>query len=348
MNANYPRDCWYVAAVGEEVGREPFRRRLLDRPVVLYRQESGEVVALADSCGHRGYPLSKGRLRGDNIECGYHGFQYAPTGVCVEVPSQPHAPYGACVARYPVREMGPFVWIWLGEAKRADSQGIPSLPWLTEPQWASSGTALRVAANYMLVHEHYLDLTHIPWVHPDETPPTIGHIPPLDQVQVSEKSVTFTRTMPPAPLAEWEGTATGLPPEGAYHRRHYGTFVSPAVLAEGWDLQGADGQTYGQVRIQAVTPETPSSSHLFWRFARNYRLGDERVAQHLHGVFEHVMRIDVGVVETIEAAVGYEGSAAGFRVSADAGVLKVRRIVESMLAQEQPALDGRTATAPLP
>jgi vanillate O-demethylase monooxygenase subunit len=345
MIANYPRNCWYVAAVSDEVGREPLSRRLLDRPVVLYRQESGQIVALADSCGHRGYPLSKGRVKGANIECGYHGFQYDPTGACVQVPSQPHPPYGACVARYPIREVAPFVWIWLGEPRRADGRGVPALPWLTTQGWASSGTTLRVNANYMLVHEHYLDLTHIPWVHPQETPPTIGHVPPLDEIQISETSVTFSRKMPNAPLADWEATATGLPPDRAYRRRHYGTFISPAVLAEGWDLFGPDDRVFGQVRIQAVTPETPSSTHLFWHFSRNYNLDDEQVGRHLHDVFEQVMRVDIGVVETIEANVGYEASARGFRVSADAGVLKARRIVESMLDQENPALSAVNAVA---
>jgi phenylpropionate dioxygenase-like ring-hydroxylating dioxygenase large terminal subunit len=334
MIANYPRDCWYVAAVTGEIGRVPLSRRLLDRPVVLYRQESGQIVALADQCGHRGYPLSKGRLNGDNIECGYHGFQYDPTGACVKVPSQPSPPYGACVARYPIREIGPFVWIWLGEPGRENTRAVPALPWLTGQGWASSGTTLRVNANYMLVHEHYLDLTHIPWVHPQETPPTIGRVAPLDEIQVSETSVTFSRKLPEAPLADWEAVATGLPRDRAHRRRHYGTFISPAVLAEGWDVFGADGQVFGQVRIQAVTPETPSSTHLFWQFCRNYRLDDDHVAQHLHAVFEQVMRVDIDVVETIQSNVGYQGAADGFRVSADAGVLKVRRIVESMLAQE--------------
>ena len=335
MTANYPRDCWYVAAVSDEIGRAPLGRRLLDRRVVLYRQESGEIVALADQCGHRGYPLSKGHVKGDNIECGYHGFQYDPTGACVKVPSQPHPPYGACVARYPVREVAPFVWIWLGAPGRSEGRPLPALPWLTGQDWASSGTSLRVNANYLLVHEHYLDLTHIPWVHPQETPPTIGSVAPLDEIEVSETSVTFSRGMPVAPLADWEAAATCLPRDRDYHRRHYGTFISPAVLVEGWDLFGADGQAFGQVRIQAVTPETPCSTHLFWQFARNYSLDDEQVGQGLHEVFERVMRVDVGVVETIQDTVGEAVAANGFRVSADAGVLKVRGIVESMLTQER-------------
>jgi len=200
--------------------------------------------------------------------------------------------------------------------------------------WTSSGTSLRVAANYMLVHEHYLDLTHIPEVHPGETPPGLEEVPALDQVHVSETSAMYSRAMPPADLADWEAEATGLPRGRQYQRRHHGMFISPAVLAEGWEIDGGDGRLYEQVRIQAVTPETQTSTHLYWRFARNSALDRALVGQHLHEVFENVMRTDVAVVETIEATAGYEGAASGIRVTADAGVLRVRRIVESMLAAE--------------
>lgn len=339
MKPNYPLDCWYVAATSDEVGRSPLGRQLLDRAVVLYRPEAGEVVALADRCAHRAYPLSKGRLEGDLLVCGYHGLRYDTAGVCVQVPSQPNVPYGTCVRAYPVREEPPFVWIWLGDPGKSVLRPPPQLSWLSEDGWASSGTALHVAANYMQVHEHYLDLTHIPEVHPQETPPGLERVPPLDQVQVSETSATYTRALPPAGLADWEAEATGLPRDRDYDRRHHGTFLSPAVLVEGWEIDGGDGRLYEQVRIQAVTPETPTSTHLFWRFARNYALERALVGEHLHRVFEQVMRQDMAVIETIEATAGYEGSASGVRVSADAGVLRVRRIVAAMLAAEE----GRTS-----
>ena len=47
----------------------------------------------------------------------------------------------------------------------------------------------------------------------------------------------------------------------------------------------------------------------------------------------------MAVLEAIEATAGYEGSAAGIHLTADAGVLQVRRIVARMLATET----GRTA-----
>ncbi|WBB52951.1 Rieske 2Fe-2S domain-containing protein [Verrucosispora sp. WMMD573] len=72
----FARNQWYVTAYRNEVGRDLLARTVLGEPLVLYRTESGEAVALADRCVHRRYPLSESRLDGDTIVCGYHGFTY--------------------------------------------------------------------------------------------------------------------------------------------------------------------------------------------------------------------------------------------------------------------------------
>jgi vanillate O-demethylase monooxygenase subunit len=82
----YLNNSWYVGAWSSEVNRKPFQRFMLDKPLVFYRKENGEPVALDDRCCHRFAPLSAGWLDGDNIVCGYHGFTYAPSGTCVSIP----------------------------------------------------------------------------------------------------------------------------------------------------------------------------------------------------------------------------------------------------------------------
>jgi phenylpropionate dioxygenase-like ring-hydroxylating dioxygenase large terminal subunit len=73
-SAEIPRHQWYVAAYGSEIGDELFARTICNEPLVLYRTSSGEVVALADRCVHRRFPLSQSTRVGDSIVCGYHGF----------------------------------------------------------------------------------------------------------------------------------------------------------------------------------------------------------------------------------------------------------------------------------
>ena len=70
------KNTWYVAALSPEVGREPKAIRILGEAVVLYRTQAGAAVALEDACPHRKLPLSMGRIKGDAIECGYHGLTF--------------------------------------------------------------------------------------------------------------------------------------------------------------------------------------------------------------------------------------------------------------------------------
>jgi vanillate O-demethylase monooxygenase subunit len=224
--------------------------------------------------------------------------------------------------------------VWLGDPRRSVLSPLPQLPWLTGDEWRSSGTWLRVGANFMLLLEHYVDVTHLPEVHRAETPPGIDEFPPLEQVQVSETSVGYSRTLPPAPLADWEALDTGLPADRSYNRRHRGTLLSPAVVAETWEIEGPGERWYKVGRVNAVTPETSESTHLFFRIARNFSLEYDLVGRHLHEVMENVMLVDVDVVETIQQSAGYDGASSGIDVSADAGALRVRRIVDAMLTSE--------------
>ena len=77
---------WYCAALPHEVDARPLRRVICNEPVVFYRDTKGKLVALEDRCSHRQAPLSTGEIRGDNIQCNYHGFVFDRDGKCVHIP----------------------------------------------------------------------------------------------------------------------------------------------------------------------------------------------------------------------------------------------------------------------
>jgi len=335
MTANYPFNCWYVAATSDEIAQAPFARRLLGVPVVMYRQGSGEVVAMEDRCIHRAYPLSAGRLDGDRIVCRYHGFTYDPDGRCVEVPSQENVPQGACVRTFPVREEAPFVWIWLGEPGAAALRPPPRTPWFTDPAWASTGETMLVEANYMLLHEHYLDLTHAFTMHPEMVPPGMEGLPPLEEVEVSEMSVAYSRVLPAARLADWEAEATGLSRDTEYVRREHGTFVSPAVHLQGWAIDTEDGRPRELVRVHGFTPEGPTTTHVFQRIARNYATDREVVAEHLRTRFREMAGRDMEVIEEVQRTIGAEVEPRrDINVKADRAAVRARRVAQAMVAEE--------------
>ena len=98
----FPMNAWYAAAWDVDVKRELLARRIAGKSIVLYRKENGDPVALMDACWHRLYPLSKGKLCGDQVECGYHGLKFNDHGRCVYMPSQETINPSAAVRSFPV------------------------------------------------------------------------------------------------------------------------------------------------------------------------------------------------------------------------------------------------------
>ena len=88
----YLRDCWYPAAWPDEITGAPLRRTFLDEPVVVFRLENGEPVALLDRCPHRFVPLSRGVVIGSEIQCAYHGLRFDRHGNCTANPDA-NGPY---------------------------------------------------------------------------------------------------------------------------------------------------------------------------------------------------------------------------------------------------------------
>ena len=143
----YLENYWYVAAVADEIGGEPLGRIVLDRPIVLYRKADGVAVALEDRCCHRRAPLHKGRVVGDALQCGYHGFVYDAAGRVIEVPGQSWVPPGAAVKSYRLVERHKWIWVWIGNPESADESRVPDFRWRDSAGWAATGARMSIACN---------------------------------------------------------------------------------------------------------------------------------------------------------------------------------------------------------
>lgn len=163
----FVRNAWYVGAWDHEIGRDMLRRIILNEPVVFFRRDDGRPVALEDRCCHRQAPLSRGKLVGNIVECGYHGLQFDTSGACIKIPSQDRIPPSAKVKAFPVIEKNHWVWIWLGDPAKADPALIEDFHWMDDPEWRFGGSSLHVEANYLLLVENLLDTTHLPFLHPE-------------------------------------------------------------------------------------------------------------------------------------------------------------------------------------
>ena len=354
---NYPSNCWYVVATSAEVGRWFRATRALDVPVLLYRTRAGGVVALEDRDAHRPYPLSLGRLDGDNVVSGYTGFVYDPTGRCVHVPTQEAIPFGAGVRSFPVYEGGSFVWAWFGEPALAALRPPPQTPWLLDPAWATLGDGWETAANFQLLHENFADITHVAVVDPEIAPPVLGSIPPPLEVEVSESTVSFSRTYPASPLAPWHAELLGRPAPERFVQREGGMFVGPGLWVDHWDVHlagdpagttagdpagtaaGEPAETVAEEPVSqpvatfrfthAVTPIGPNRTRHHWRVSRNFSPGaatDELLLPRFTAYYRRVQAI----LQTMQSVLDVDGPRDEVDVSADAAALQVRRILAKL------------------
>ncbi|XVX18739.1 aromatic ring-hydroxylating dioxygenase subunit alpha [Actinomycetota bacterium] len=336
----FPRNAWYAVAASREVGRAPLARRALGTSVVLYRTGTGDVAVLADRCIHRPYPLSKGRVEGDEIVSGYSGFAYGPDGVVTSVPTQEHVPVGARVRAFPAQESAGQVWVWLGEPARAGLHRVPSAAWLDGSEWTSFGDQWETRAAASLLQDNFSDITHVAVVDPRITPPALQQTPPPLEVQVTETQVTFSRDYPPAPVPSWQAEMMGVPVDSAHPQREEGRFVSPGLWVDRWDATvsghgDADG-TKTLVFTHAITPIDERTTRHAWRVSRNFA-DSERATGTLEPIFRDYYTRVQEILETMQETIDRDGPHQGVNVQADAALLQVRKIMRRLAAEESSA-----------
>ncbi len=103
---------------------------LMGRDLVLYRTQSGQVVALDGYCPHMGVALAQGSVQGENLRCPLHHWTFAPTGQCVKIPAR--GDHGQVMAStrlqpWPTAEHYGMIWVWTGEQPKWPPPYVPEL-----------------------------------------------------------------------------------------------------------------------------------------------------------------------------------------------------------------------------
>jgi phenylpropionate dioxygenase-like ring-hydroxylating dioxygenase large terminal subunit len=335
MSGAFLRNCWYVAAEAGEVTRTPLARLLLGAPVVMYRREDGMPVALEDRCCHRRAPLSKGRLIGDRLQCGYHGFTFDASGACVAIPGQDRVPANVGVRGYPLVERHGFCWIWMGEARAADPARIPDFSRNTDPNWTTVHDRLPIAAHYQLMVENLIDLSHLAFVHAktigtDDTRTVLRFERGDDFVRVVREPVEVdtaphNRKQGMGPRCRLEKTIHFTPPS------HVVIDIRTTEVA----LEKNDPVSLGITVLNACTPETASSTHYFWASARDYQRDDKQLDAFLYKVTVEAFNEDKDMLEAQQRCIALAPDAASVSVNADGGSVQMRRLMAELIQREQ-------------
>lgn len=343
------RNHWYVAASASEVGRSPLFRLILGEPVVFYRTEAGRCVGFEDRCAHRHLPLSMGKLVGDALQCRYHGLRFGPDGRCVRIPGQDKIPSSAKVKVYPIVERYKWLWIWMGEPELADPAAITDFHWLDDPNWGAKGSYLHVDANWQLIVDNLLDLTHLAFVH--ET--TIGNAALAEHATVkvtrSANNVVMTRWVidrDPPPTFKKVGNF-----KGKVDRWQIIDFTPPAFLrldvgATPTGTGAPEGQRVGGINMRnlnAITPETETTSHYFWAQAHDFDVKNAETTNKIFAEIERAFFEDVEVLSAQQHNLDLIPDRPQVDISADAGLIQARRILGRMHDEEQAAMHSTAA-----
>jgi len=340
----WPYANWWVAATSEEVVRAPLGRSILELPVIFYRTQAGEAVALHGVCPHRSYPLSMGCVEGDNLRCGYHGFAFAPSGECVEMPSQTSVPSGTgTLRRYPLVERDGLLWIWTGPADAADPTRILDLAsyGLTEGWAVERHETIWLKCRYPLLIDNLLDLSHISYIHAS-TIPGGGEV-----VRIPPKTIDTPRSynvqrcgvgLPSNPLSQMQFPDH----KGALDRHFDAEYFGPEFIRTGGLIYAHESRNYlgTQNFLHLITPITRSLTRYQVISARDYQVDNPEVTNFIrrtNGPDGMVVSQDVEALEAIESLLQSLGQAPGeISCRVDTGALKVRNRLEAQIRAETP------------
>lgn len=324
----FPTDAWYVIASSDDVGRSPLARRVLDQPIVVYRDSRGDAVALHDRCVHRPYPLSLGHVEGDDLVARYTGFVYGPDGAVKSVPTQSQVPMGAKVRAYPVVESDGFCWVWMGRPQIAGRRRVPSAPWLTDDQWCTFGDTQTIAAEGQFLQDNLADITHITHVDNLISPPVLADAPPPIEVEVTETQVHFSRDFDAAPVQPWQAEVLEVPVDSRHVQREEGLFDSPGLWVDRWHID-VEGVRQTLIFTHAITPVTGRTTEHRWRVSRSFATGPAATGT-MRPIFTRYYRQVAEELEVMQNVVDTDGVTREINTQADSAILQVRRIMRHL------------------
>jgi phenylpropionate dioxygenase-like ring-hydroxylating dioxygenase large terminal subunit len=209
--------------------------------------------------------------------------------------------------------------------------------------WIASDGYHRINANYKLLNDNLLDLSHETYVHVH----TIGNEAVADTpvvVKSDDKSVYVLKEIErcnPPPLYQYLGH---VPANADVKRWQRTTYLPPGYCIIDVGIE-ALGDVPGSVRVEGrvinlMTPETDSTCHYFWAFARNFRVEEPEVTEFLRENVRRTFDEDKEMLEAQQANLGSGDFDPAYKVAvkADAGAVAGRRLLAAFIEAEARAV----------
>ena len=343
--APFLKDCWYVAAWDFELvaGEGMLARQIVGERLILFRTAAGPVAALTDACSHRLAPLSLGRREGDRVRCMYHGLLFDTGGRCLEAPGQERISERAHIRTYPVVERDRFVWIWMGDAAKADPATIPDCHWQVDPAWRGIPATMDYRADYRLIMDNLLDFSHLSFVHETSLggSRTIADTKP--KVDLIDGGLRLTRWYLNEPeLAPYlEGLADLTGPIDRWHIYDWliaGNVMSmdsgSAPAGTGAPEGRRDSRALQFHAIQILTPVDAYNTRFFWTYSHNFNLDDPAFTRALAARIQMGFDEDRAMIEAQQAVMLERPEATMVDLGIDQAPMLARNLLHRRLEAE--------------
>src|SRR5919201_2035718 len=193
------RSCWHPVAFAHDVECGPLGARLLDEPLVVWRDSTEAARAFSDLCVHRGTALSLGSVEDDEIVCPYHGWRYGADGACTLIPQledPKRVPQKARATSFRCRERYGIVWVALDEPRWP----LPEVPELESDDWRTvlcGPYEWQCDASRQV--ENFTDFGHFTFVHPGLLGDPNRPVVPRHEVEIDGHVLRYEIVRPEAP-----------------------------------------------------------------------------------------------------------------------------------------------------
>ncbi|MBM4206308.1 MAG: Rieske 2Fe-2S domain-containing protein [Gammaproteobacteria bacterium] len=164
------RSYWQPALLAREVqepGGPPVRVKILGEEFIAFRDTEGQAGLIDPRCPHRGADLFFGRNEKGGLRCAYHGWQFATSGACIDIPTSPpdigaRIKPKAAIRSLPVAERGDIIWAWMGATA---PEPFPQLEFTTVPAANRYVSKKLQQCNWAQAVEGGLDTAHFSYLH---------------------------------------------------------------------------------------------------------------------------------------------------------------------------------------
>ncbi|TCM63806.1 vanillate O-demethylase monooxygenase subunit [Acinetobacter calcoaceticus] len=256
---------WYPVARVQDLSTQPQQVILLDVKMAIYQTESGQILLVRDLCPHRGVPLSKGWVEGEELVCPYHGLHFNAAGKCTKIPAQPEMSTFSdrfSLTSFPVVVRYGLVWTSI-QSRQQQQANFPDLDtWTHADHQAILPPPVDIAGSSGRQLEGFIDVAHFAWVHHQSFADRDNQIVPR---YTSQRTSYGLHSEYDSSVSNYPHGLQHLAPEGFIWRRVFDVYPPfSAILTVHFPRQGI------LKILNACCPVSYNQTRLFVPLTRNF------------------------------------------------------------------------------